>query len=170
VLRTTSFTSNHGAYGRTNNSKLEILTRNRFTLTSLACVVGVILVAMFPRVEALDNLVAIGQSMAMFLLGGPLAKTLGMILLQTTPPGALENVEEAIRQLSATNPAILRLERAHVWTNTYEQLIGTLIVSVAKGADEQAILATIHQRFQGFLDLDTKVEGGGELTVKLVQH
>ncbi|KAF9356536.1 Endoplasmic reticulum zinc transporter [Mortierella sp. NVP85] len=170
LLRTAPFTSNRGAYGRTNNSKLEILTRNRFTLTSLACVVGVILVAMFPRVEALDNLVAIGQSMAMFLLGGPLAKTLGMILLQTTPPGALENVEEAIRQLSATNPAILRLERAHVWTNTYGQLIGTLIVSVAIGADEQAILATIHQRFQGLLDLDTKVDGAGELTVKLVQH
>ncbi|KAG0240483.1 Endoplasmic reticulum zinc transporter [Mortierella sp. GBA43] len=134
------------------------------------CVVGVALVAMFPHVEGMDKLVAIVQSIVMFTLGGPLTKTLGMIILQTTPPGALESVEEAIRQLSAANPAILRIDRAHVWTNTYGQLIGTLILSVAKGSDEQALLAIIHQRLQTFLDLDAKAEGTGELTVKLVQH
>ncbi|KAI8348681.1 cation efflux protein [Mortierella sp. GBAus27b] len=155
------------AFGRSNAS---ILTGNRFTLTSLGCVVGVALVAMFPHVEGMDKLVAIVQSIVMFTLGGPLTKTLGMIILQTTPPGALESVEEAIRQLSAANPAILRIDRAHVWTNTYGQLIGTLILSVAKGSDEQALLAIIHQRLQTFLDLDAKAEGTGELTVKLVQH
>ena len=99
-----------------------------------------------------------------------MAKVLGMLVLQTTPPKALEGVEEAVRHLSAAHPSILRLERAHVWTNTYGQLIGTLMVSVAKGADEQSLLAIIHQRLQSFLDLDGKAEGTGELTVQLVSH
>ncbi|KAF9969345.1 hypothetical protein BGZ65_012016 [Modicella reniformis] len=170
VLKSSSMTLNHAAFAASHSNPVVTLISNQFTLTSLGCVLGVILVAMFPRVDSLDKAVAIGQSLVMFLLGGPLAKTFGMILLQTTPPGALGNVEEAIRQLSASNPAILRIDRAHVWTNTYGQLIGTLIVSVAKGSDEQIILATIHQRLQGVLDLDAKAEGTGELTIQLVQH
>ncbi|KAI8597681.1 cation efflux protein [Dissophora ornata] len=170
LLNSGTLTSTQAAFARSDSSKLTALVRNQFTLTSLACVVGVILVAMFPHVDALDKVVAIGQSLVMFSLGGPLTKVLGMILLQTTPPGALEGVEESIRHLSATNPAILRMERAHVWTNTYGQLVGTLIVSVAKGADEQAILASIHQRLQSFLDLDAQSVGTGELTVQLVQN
>ncbi|KAI7821557.1 cation efflux family-domain-containing protein [Gamsiella multidivaricata] len=169
LLNTSSLSSTQAAFARSNSSKLSSLARNQFTLTSLACVVGVILVAMFPRIDALDKVVAIGQSLVMFSLGGPLTKVLGMILLQTTPPKALEGVEEVVRQLSAANPAIVRLERAHVWTNTYGQLIGTAVVSVDKGADEQGILASIHQRLQGFLDLDAQSEGTGELTVQLVQ-
>ncbi|KAI1295005.1 Endoplasmic reticulum zinc transporter [Mortierella claussenii] len=164
-----SQTSSQATFGRSSASKIPLLIQNQFTMTSLACVAGVILVALFPHMDALDKLVAIGQSIVMFYLGGPLTKVLGMILLQTTPPKALESVEEGMRQLSATNPSILRLERAHVWSNTYGQLIGTLVVSVAKGADEQSILAIIHQRLQGFLDLDAQSEGTGELTVQLVQ-
>ncbi|KAG0010855.1 Endoplasmic reticulum zinc transporter [Entomortierella chlamydospora] len=169
LLKSNSPTSIQGTYNRSNPSKLAAIAQNQFTLASLGCVAGIFFVALFPHADSLDKLVAIGQSIAMFILGGPLTKVLGMILLQTTPPKALEGVEEGIRQLSANNPAILRMERAHVWTNTYGQLIGTLVVSVAKGADEQAILSSIHQRLHGFLDLDAQSEGTGELTVQLVQ-
>ncbi|KAF9903338.1 Endoplasmic reticulum zinc transporter [Lobosporangium transversale] len=168
-LYSNSLTSTQAAFSRSSASKAALLMNNQFTLTSLACVGGVVLVAMFPHVDALDKLVAIGQSFVMFWLGGPLAKALGMVLLQTTPPKALEGIEEAIRQLSLSNPAILRLERTHVWSNTYGQLIGTLIVNVTKGADEQAILTSIHQSLQAFMDLDAQSEGTGELTVQLVQ-
>ncbi|KAG0290307.1 Endoplasmic reticulum zinc transporter, partial [Linnemannia gamsii] len=170
LLNANSHVSTQAAFGRSDSSKLVSLTSNKFTLTSLACVAGVLMVAMFPKFDALDKLIAIGQSIVMFSLGGPLAKVLGMLLLQTTPPHALETIEETVRQLTATNPAILRMERAHVWTNTFGQLIGTVVVSVAKGADEPAILASIHQRLQGFLDLDAQSEGTGELTVQLVQN
>ncbi|KAF9166002.1 Endoplasmic reticulum zinc transporter [Mortierella sp. AD010] len=169
LLKSKSLTSTQSTYNRPNSSKLAVIAQNQFTLTSLGCVAGIFLVALFPHVDSLDKLVAIGQSIAMFILGGPLTKVLGMILLQTTPPKALEGVEEGIRQLSANNPAIIRMERAHVWTNTYGQLIGTLVVSVTKGADEQAILSSIHQSLHGFLDLDAQSEGTGELTVQLVQ-
>ncbi|KAF9214659.1 Endoplasmic reticulum zinc transporter [Podila verticillata] len=169
LMSTNSMASSQSTFGR-SESKLLTLTRNQFTLTTLGCVAGVFLVAAFPRLDSLDKMVAIIQSMIMFYLGGPLAKVLGMILLQTTPPRALEGVEDAFRQLSSTNPAIIRIERSHVWTNTYGQLIGTLIVGVAKGSDEQAILAQIHKRLQAFLDIDGKSEGAGELTVQLVQH
>ncbi|KAF8962656.1 Endoplasmic reticulum zinc transporter [Entomortierella lignicola] len=168
LLGSNSLTSTQTAFGRSDSSKMTTLIQNQFTLTSLGCVVGVVLVAIFPHFDSLDKVVAILQSMAMFTLGGPLTKVLGMILLQTTPPKALEGIEEGIRQLSANNPAIVRMERAHVWTNTYGQLIGTLVVSVAKGADEQAILSSIHQRLQAFMDLDAQSEGTGELTVQLV--
>ncbi|KAF9934879.1 Endoplasmic reticulum zinc transporter [Linnemannia zychae] len=161
--------STQAAFGR-SESKLVSLTSNKFTLTSLACVAGVLLVALLPKFDALDKLIAIGQAIVMFSLGGPLAKVLGMLLLQTTPPRALETIEETVRQLSVSNPAILKIERAHVWTNTFGQLIGTVVISVAKGADEQAILASIHQRLQSFLDLDSQSEGTGELTVQLVQN
>ncbi|KAG0280143.1 Endoplasmic reticulum zinc transporter [Linnemannia exigua] len=170
LLNANSHVSTQTAFGRSDSSNLVSLTGNKFTLTSLACVAGVLLVAMFPKLDALDKLIAIGQSIVMFSLGGPLAKVLGMLLLQTTPPRALETIEETIRQLSAINPSILRMDRAHVWTNTFGQLIGTVVVSVAKGADEQAILTTIHQRLQGFLDLDSQSEGTGELTVQLAQN
>ncbi|KAF9320932.1 hypothetical protein BG003_004214 [Podila horticola] len=169
LMSSNSMASSQSTFGR-SESKLVTLARNQFTLTTLGCVAGVFLVAAFPRLDSLDKMVAIAQSVIMFYLGGPLAKVLGMILLQTTPPRALEGVEDAFRQLSSTNPAIIRIERSHVWTNTYGQLIGTLIVGVAKGADEQAILAQIHNRLQAFLDIDGKSEGAGELTVQLVQH
>ncbi|KAF9951659.1 Endoplasmic reticulum zinc transporter [Mortierella alpina] len=135
---------------------------------ALGCVVGALMVAMFPRWDSLDKVVAISQAIVMFWLGGPLTKVLGMILLQTAPPRALDALEDAIRQLSGANPAIQRIERAHVWTNTVGQLIGTLIVSVAKGSDEQVILASIHERLKGLLDMDGQVDGAGELTVQLV--
>ncbi|KAG0057626.1 Endoplasmic reticulum zinc transporter [Gryganskiella cystojenkinii] len=167
LLLSSNSMSSQSAYA--SSSSTQVL-RNQFTLLSLSCVVGVVLVAMFPHADSLDKIIAIGQSLAMFTLGGPLCKVLGMLLLQTTPPKALEGVEEAVRHLSATNPQIVRLERAHVWTNTYGQLIGTLMVSVTKGSDEQSLLAIIHQRLQGFLDLDSQSEGTGELTVQLVSH
>ncbi|KAG0210297.1 Endoplasmic reticulum zinc transporter [Mortierella sp. GBA30] len=160
--------STQSAYGHSSSPGVAALFRNPFALTSLGCVVGVLIVAMFPRLDSLDKVVAIAQSIVMFWLGGPLTKVLGMILLQTAPPRALETLEDAIRQLSGTNPSILRIERAHVWTNTVGQLIGTLMVSVSKGADEQAILASIHHRLKGVLDMDGQIEGAGELTVQLV--
>ncbi|KAF9580832.1 Endoplasmic reticulum zinc transporter, partial [Lunasporangiospora selenospora] len=148
------------------------LIRNPFTIMTLSCGLGVLAVSMLPMFEGLDKFIAIGQSIAMFMLGGPLAKTLGMIILQTSPPRALSAVEEAVRQLSTENPAIQRIEKAHVWTNSYGQLIGTLVVSVAKGSDEQSTLASIHQRLHSLLDLgDTQsqkqVDGSSELTVQL---
>ncbi|OAQ33464.1 hypothetical protein K457DRAFT_69095 [Linnemannia elongata AG-77] len=170
LLNANGHVSTQAAFGRSDSSKLVSLASNKFTLTSLACVVGVLLVAMFPKFDALDKMIAIGQSIVMFSLGGPLAKVLGMLLLQTTPPRAMETIEDTVRQLSAVNPAILRMERAHVWTNTFGQLIGTVVISVAKGADEQAILASIHQSLAGFLDLDAQSEGTGELTVQLIQN
>ncbi|KAK5822567.1 cation efflux family-domain-containing protein [Linnemannia elongata] len=170
LLNANGHVSTQAAFGRSDSSKLVSLASNKFTLTSLACVVGVLLVAMFPKFDALDKMIAIGQSIVMFSLGGPLAKVLGMLLLQTTPPRAMETIEDTVRQLSAVNPAILRMERAHIWTNTFGQLIGTVVISVAKGADEQAILASIHQSLAGFLDLDAQSEGTGELTVQLIQN
>lgn len=170
MLNANGHVSTQAAFGRSDSSKLVSLASNKFTLTSLACVVGVLLVAMFPKFDALDKMIAIGQSIVMFSLGGPLAKVLGMLLLQTTPPRAMETIEDTVRQLSAVNPAILRMERAHIWTNTFGQLIGTVVISVAKGADEQAILASIHQSLAGFLDLDAQSEGTGELTVQLIQN
>ncbi|KAF9190278.1 Endoplasmic reticulum zinc transporter [Haplosporangium sp. Z 11] len=168
LLNSGSLLSTQSTFNRPEPSKFVALSRNQFTLTTLGCAIGVLVVAMFPRMDALDKLIAIAQSVVMFSLGGPLAKVLGMILLQTTPPRARENVEEAIRQLSGSNPAILKLERAHVWTNTFGQLIGTLVVNVSKGADETTILTSIHQALQGFLDLDAQSDGTGELTVQLV--
>ncbi|KAF9964738.1 Endoplasmic reticulum zinc transporter [Mortierella alpina] len=157
-------------YGHSTSSDVATLFRNPFALTSLGCAVGALMVAMFPRWDSLDKIVAIGQAIVMFWLGGPLTKVLGMILLQTAPPRALDALEDAIRQLSGTNLAIQRIERAHVWTNTVGQLIGTLIVSVTKGADDQAILASIHERLKGVLEMDGEVDGTGELTVQLVHH
>ncbi|KAF9573692.1 Endoplasmic reticulum zinc transporter [Mortierella alpina] len=156
------------SYGHSTSADVATLFRNPFALTSLGCVVGALMVAMFPRWDSLDKIVAIGQAIVMFWLGGPLTKVLGMILLQTAPPRALDALEDTIRQLSGSNPAIQRIERAHVWTNTVGQLIGTLIVTVAKGSDEQVILASIHERLRGFLDMDGQVDGAGELTVQLV--
>ncbi|KAF9921970.1 Endoplasmic reticulum zinc transporter [Mortierella alpina] len=160
--------TSQSSHGHSASSDVATLFRNPFSLTSLGCVIGALMVAMFPRWDSLDKIVAIGQAIVMFWLGGPLTKVLGMILLQTAPPRALDAMEDTIRQLSGTNPAIQRIERAHVWTNTVGQLIGTLIVTVAKGSDEQVILASIHECLKGHLDIDGQVDGTGELTVQLV--
>ncbi|KAG0233235.1 Endoplasmic reticulum zinc transporter [Actinomortierella wolfii] len=143
------------------------VTRNQFSLATLACAAGVVLVWLLPAADSLDKLVAIGQSIVMFALGGPLTKVLGMILLQTTPPMALESVEDAVRQLAATDGSILGLERAHVWANTYNQLVGTVVVRIAKEADEAVALKAIQQRLFSVLDVDPHALGAGELTVQV---
>ncbi|KAG0241868.1 Endoplasmic reticulum zinc transporter [Actinomortierella wolfii] len=145
------------------------VTRNQFSLATLACAAGVVVVWLLPAADSLDKLVAIGQSIVMFALGGPLTKVLGMILLQTTPPMTLESVEDAVRQLAATDGSILGLERAHVWANTYNQLVGTVVVRIAKEADEAVALKTIQRRLFSVLDVDPHALGAGELTVQVVR-
>ncbi|KAF9166664.1 Endoplasmic reticulum zinc transporter [Actinomortierella ambigua] len=159
--------SGHGgtwASAAAYNQKTLSLLHNQYSLATLACVAGVMLVWLLPAVDSLDNMVAIAQSVVMFALGGPLTKVLGMILLQTTPPMALEGVEDAVRQLASTDGSILGLDRSHVWANTYGQLVGTLVVRIAKEADEAATLRTIQQRLFSTLDVDPHAPGAGELT------
>ncbi|KAG0254262.1 Endoplasmic reticulum zinc transporter [Actinomortierella ambigua] len=148
------------------NQKTLSILHNQYSLATLACVAGVILVWLLPAVDSLDNMVAIAQSVVMFALGGPLTKVLGMILLQTTPPMALEGVEDAVRQLASTDGSILGLDRSHVWANTYGQLVGTLVVRIAKEADEAATLRTIQQRLFSTLDVDPHAPGAVLLKIK----
>ncbi|KAF9976557.1 Endoplasmic reticulum zinc transporter [Actinomortierella ambigua] len=151
--------SNSWSSAAAYNQRTLSMMHNQFSLATLACIAGVVLVWLFPMVDSLDNLVAIGQSVVMFALGLPLTKVLGMILLQTTPPMALESVEDAVRQLAATDGSILGLDRSHVWANTYGQLVGTLVVRIAKEADEAVALKTIQQRLFSVLDVDPHTPG-----------
>ncbi|KAL1922008.1 uncharacterized protein VTP21DRAFT_10650 [Calcarisporiella thermophila] len=159
-----------------NQSAVSAIVQSPFTLLTFACGFGVMFNAVMELIGyndgTLDKLSAILQTVLAYYFGWPATIALAKLLLQTAPEGAMLVLEACLRDIRQ-NPAVLSVDTAHFWQNTYGQLVGTLRVHIRAGADEQAVLAHVHQRL-GSLVVGKTVQPGmewhGELTVEAIRE
>ncbi|KAJ9068327.1 hypothetical protein DSO57_1029941 [Entomophthora muscae] len=108
---------------------------NPFVLSTL--VFGVLTVSLLFNAtfglsqEVLDSVISLFQAGIIFYLSVPLALTLSMILLQSTPP----EIDEPLRQVMVevcSLPYVDRCQNFHIWQTTYGEYVGSLQVVLNK--------------------------------------
>jgi zinc transporter 5/7 len=76
----------------------------------------------------------------------PLCKATAQVLLQTTPLSAKDTLDQALKEAAAVD-GVLECKNEHFWTQSPGVFVGSLCVRVRGDANEQAVLAHIHNLF-----------------------
>ncbi|CAI2348673.1 unnamed protein product [Caenorhabditis sp. 36 PRJEB53466] len=83
---------------------------------------------------------------AVFSSMWPLSTYTGMILLQTTPPHLIMQIDRCISEASHID-GVLELKSGRFWQLDFNQLVGTVDVRVRRDADEQNVLLHVTEKF-----------------------
>ncbi|CAI5445036.1 unnamed protein product [Caenorhabditis angaria] len=107
-------------------------------------------------------------SIAVFSTMWPLSTYTGMILLQTTPPHLINQIDRCISEAS-TIDGVLELKGGRFWQLDFNQLVGSVDVRVRRDADEQNVLAHVTEKFSSVITVlsvqvvkDAAWSAGGE--------
>lgn len=84
----------------------------------------------------------------------PLAVYTGKILLQTTPPHLITQLDKCLREAS-TLDGVLEFRDEHFWTLSLGVLVGSLHIRVRRDADEQLVLAHVWNKLAGMVQILT---------------
>ncbi|PRP76515.1 hypothetical protein PROFUN_15089 [Planoprotostelium fungivorum] len=93
-----------------------------------------------------DPLVAIGIIALIGYNALPICARTAKILLQTTPPALKDALERSLREAS-TIEGVLECRNEHFWTQSHNIHVGSVIVRVGSGVNEQEILQKVHALF-----------------------
>lgn len=74
----------------------------------------------------------------------------GRILLQTVPAHLVGPLDKAFREASTVD-GVLELRNEHVWSVGFGNLAGSLYVRVRRDANEQLVLAHVHNRLSSLV-------------------
>uniref|UniRef100_A0A8R1HMI9 Cation efflux protein transmembrane domain-containing protein n=2 Tax=Caenorhabditis japonica TaxID=281687 RepID=A0A8R1HMI9_CAEJA len=89
-------------------------------------------------------------SVAVFSTMWPLSTYTGMILLQTTPPHLINQIDRCISEASHID-GVLELKGGRFWQLDFNQLVGTVDVRVRRDADEQNVLLLVTEKFSSLI-------------------
>ncbi|KAG2201554.1 hypothetical protein INT47_007431 [Mucor saturninus] len=156
----------YNVINRARGNPFHALLSNVYSLSIVLCG-SVILVAYMCGIATpfVDKILALSESVVMFYLGYPTAKSLAKVLLQTTPNTVQNGVENRLREIQQdTN--IIHVDRVHFWQTTYGKCVGTIEIRVRPEADEQAVLQFVYQKLEGLTSSD---DNESELTVSIVK-
>lgn len=78
----------------------------------------------------------------------------GKILMQTTPPHLLTQLDKSLREAS-TLDGVLEFREEHFWTLSFGVLVGSLHVRIRRDADEQLVLAHVWNKLAGIVQILT---------------
>jgi zinc transporter 6 len=84
----------------------------------------------------------------------PLAIYTGKILLQTTPPHLITQLDKSLREAS-TLDGVLEFRDEHFWTLSLGVLVGSLHIRIRRDADEQLVLAHVWNKLAGLVQILT---------------
>jgi zinc transporter 6 len=90
----------------------------------------------------------------------PLSTYTGRILLQTTPPYMITQLDKCVRECETLDGVLVRsggvvahelsrtqeLTQSHFWQLDYQRMCGTVVVRVRRDADEQQVLALVTEK------------------------
>lgn len=93
-------------------------------------------------------------SVAVFSTMYPLSTYTGMILLQTTPPHLINQIDRCISEASHID-GVLELKSGRFWQLDFNSLVGTVDVRVRRDADEQNVLAHVTEKFSSVITVLT---------------
>ncbi|XP_064602001.1 zinc transporter 6-A-like [Liolophura sinensis] len=92
------------------------------------------------------------MSIAFMILGTmfPMSVYTGKILLQTTPAHVIGQLDKLLRE-ATTLDGVLEFRHEHFWTLSFGTLAGSVQVRVRRDADEQLVLAHVHNRLSNLV-------------------
>ncbi|CAO4371659.1 unnamed protein product [Caenorhabditis nigoni] len=93
-------------------------------------------------------------SVAVFSTMWPLSTYTGMILLQTTPPHLINQIDRCLSEASHID-GVLELKSGRFWQLDFNQLVGTVDVRVRREADEQNVLAHVTEKLSSVITVLT---------------
>jgi len=99
-----------------------------------------------------DCVMAIVVSAMLMACSWPLARNMGRVLLQSTPFSIDGRLKRSISEASAVDGVLVCKDSdARFWTLSPNEYVGSLHIRVKADADEQAVLAKVHNIFSGWI-------------------
>nr|XP_004667393.1 zinc transporter 6 isoform X1 [Jaculus jaculus] len=121
---------------------------NPFVLIDLAGALALCITYMLIEVNnyfAVDTASAIAIALMTFGTMYPMSVYSGKVLLQTTPPHVIGQLDKLIREVS-TLDGVLEVRNEHFWTLGFGSLAGSVHVRIRRDANEQMVLAHVTSR------------------------
>ncbi|XP_053158744.1 zinc transporter 6 isoform X4 [Hemicordylus capensis] len=94
---------------------------------------------------AVDTASAVAIALMTFGTMYPMSVYSGKVLLQTTPPHVIGQLDKLIREVS-TLDGVLEVRNEHFWTLGFGTLAGSVHVRIRRDANEQMVLAHVTNR------------------------
>ncbi|XP_038596187.1 zinc transporter 6 [Tachyglossus aculeatus] len=121
---------------------------NPFVLIDLAGALALCITYMLIEINnyfAVDTASAIAIALMTFGTMYPMSVYSGKVLLQTTPPHVIGQLDKLIREVS-TLDGVLEVRNEHFWTLGFGSLAGSVHVRIRRDANEQMVLAHVTNR------------------------
>ncbi|XP_072879011.1 zinc transporter 6 isoform X3 [Chlorocebus sabaeus] len=121
---------------------------NPFVLIDLAGAFALCITYMLIEINnyfAVDTVSAIAIALMTFGTMYPMSVYSGKVLLQTTPPHVIGQLDKLIREVS-TLDGVLEVRNEHFWTLGFGSLAGSVHVRIRRDANEQMVLAHVTNR------------------------
>ncbi|XP_038252514.1 zinc transporter 6 isoform X1 [Dermochelys coriacea] len=121
---------------------------NPFVLIDLAGAFALCITYMLIEINnyfAVDTASAIAIALMTFGTMYPMSVYSGKVLLQTTPPHVIGQLDKLIREVS-TLDGVLEVRNEHFWTLGFGTLAGSVHVRIRRDANEQMVLAHVTNR------------------------
>ncbi|XP_012583100.1 PREDICTED: zinc transporter 6 isoform X3 [Condylura cristata] len=103
---------------------------------------------------AVDTASAIAIALMTFGTMYPMSVYSGKVLLQTTPPHVIGQLDKLIREVS-TLDGVLEVRNEHFWTLGFGTLAGSVHVRIRRDANEQMVLAHVTNRLYTLVSILT---------------
>ncbi|KAL6073853.1 Cation diffusion facilitator family transporter superfamily protein [Balamuthia mandrillaris] len=140
----------HGSESRTTNDDFDSTFWG--IVSSIVMTLGIVLSAFMSQWNVIwaDTTAAIACTLFLMYEVLPSAKSMGRVLLQTTPLSIKDRLDRSLREAS-TYEGVLECRNEHFWTQAPSEYVGSFYVRVKPETDEQLILAKMHNLFSSFI-------------------
>ncbi|XP_020643780.1 zinc transporter 6 [Pogona vitticeps] len=130
---------------------------NPFILIDLAGALALCITYMLIEINnyfAVDTASAVAIALMTFGTMYPMSVYSGKVLLQTTPPHVIGQLDKLIREVS-TLDGVLEVRNEHFWTLGFGSLAGSVHVRIRRDANEQMVLAHVTNRLYTLVSILT---------------
>uniref|UniRef100_A0A8B9IWQ8 Solute carrier family 30 member 6 n=1 Tax=Amazona collaria TaxID=241587 RepID=A0A8B9IWQ8_9PSIT len=121
---------------------------NPFVLIDIAGALALCITYMLIEINnyfAVDTASAVAIALMTFGTMYPMSVYSGKVLLQTTPPHVIGQLDKLLREVS-TLDGVLEVRNEHFWTLGFGTLAGSVHVRIRRDANEQMVLAHVTNR------------------------
>ncbi|OCT77836.1 hypothetical protein XELAEV_18028933mg [Xenopus laevis] len=130
---------------------------NPFVLIDIAGALALCITYMLIEINnyfAVDTASAIAIAVMTFGTMYPMSVYSGKVLLQTTPPHVIGQLDKLLREVS-TLDGVLEVRNEHFWTLGFGTMAGSVHVRIRRDANEQMVLAHVTNRLSTLVSTPT---------------
>ncbi|KAG8444126.1 hypothetical protein GDO86_009345 [Hymenochirus boettgeri] len=126
---------------------------NPFVLIDIAGAIALCITYMLIEINnyfAVDTASAVAIAVMTFGTMYPMSVYSGKVLLQTTPPHVIGQLDKILREVS-TLDGVLEVRNEHFWTLGFGTMAGSVHVRIRRDANEQMVLAHVTNRLNALV-------------------